>query len=202
MPSASSVAKSSVAKKPAVPRNFKPPLFAGPERYFEGRAAPNLPGAEVLGVSLGCLGFFFSFRRSLFPMVISRFVFRVSAHPESNSPRILRGKARFCKRAVQIPAQLATKIALTLLVCGKGSQNGARCRNPCGGRFWRLCNRKLDPRVRKFAWSLLKWLAKLAGITAPTSRPTSDVVLEWKRWYVLLENGTGGKNLTDGIGEF
>lgn len=38
-------------------------------RYLAGRALPNLPGLAGFGVSFGCLGFFFSLRRSLFPMV-------------------------------------------------------------------------------------------------------------------------------------
>jgi hypothetical protein len=37
--------------------------------YFEGRALPKRLGVEGLGASLDCLGFFFSFRLSLFPIV-------------------------------------------------------------------------------------------------------------------------------------
>ncbi len=46
--------------------------------YFDGRALPNLAGLEGFGDSLGCLGFFFSFRLSLFPMAICNSVFEVA----------------------------------------------------------------------------------------------------------------------------
>jgi hypothetical protein len=42
-------------------------LFGRP--YFDGRALPKRLGTEGLGASFGCLGFFFSLRRSLLPMV-------------------------------------------------------------------------------------------------------------------------------------
>jgi hypothetical protein len=37
--------------------------------YFDGRALPKRLGVNGLGDSLGCLGFFFSLRLSLFPTV-------------------------------------------------------------------------------------------------------------------------------------